>query len=98
LDNQSVISIGLLCLLVGTLIGFLTFSRNRDKDVKSDASKNAVIETKLENIYQGVENIRIDIKANERRVTELNDLVIRIDESTKQAHKRIDKIENKDVC
>ncbi|KAA0547579.1 hypothetical protein FZW96_12085 [Bacillus sp. BGMRC 2118] len=88
-------SIGVICTLLGLVIGILTFSRNRDKDVKNDASESAVIRTKLDNISQGVENIRIDIKANERRTNDLEKAVIRIDESTKSAHKRIDAMELK---
>lgn len=80
---------------MGLLIGFLTFNRNRDKDVKQDASESAVIRTKLDNINAGVESIRIDIKANEKRVSELSERVIRVEESSKQAHKRLDKYENK---
>jgi hypothetical protein len=47
-------------------IGLITFSRNRDKDVKNDAAKSAVIETKLDNISQSVDSIRIDLKANDQ--------------------------------
>lgn len=81
------------CTLSGVLIGFLTFNRNRDKDVKSDASESAVIKTKLDNISSGIDSIRIDIKANEKRVSELSERVIRIEESSKQAHKRLDNFE-----
>lgn len=88
--------VGLLCTLGGLVIGLLTFSRNRDKDVKVDASKNAVIETKLDNISQSVDSIRIDFKASEQRWNSLSEMVIRIDESTKQAHKRIDGLESKE--
>lgn len=87
--------ISILCTIIGLLIGFLTFNRNRDKDVKSDASHSAVIQTKLENIDQGVKSIQIDIKANERRTNELAERVIRVEESSKQAHKRLDKFEEK---
>jgi septal ring factor EnvC (AmiA/AmiB activator) len=79
----------------GLLIGFLTFNRNRDKDVRNDASHSAVIQTKLENIDTGVRSIQIDLKANERRVSEAFERIIRVEESSKQAHKRIDHIENK---
>lgn len=71
----------------GILISYFTFHRNRDKDVKSAASDSAVIRTKLDNIKSGVESIRIDIKANERWVSELSERVILVEESTKQAHK-----------
>jgi septal ring factor EnvC (AmiA/AmiB activator) len=97
LDSQTVISIGFLCLLVGTFIGFLTFNRNRDKDVRSDASESAVIRTKLDAIGQSVDSIRIELRANEQRWNSLSETVIRVEESTKQAHKRIDKIENKEL-
>jgi peptidoglycan hydrolase CwlO-like protein len=99
LDYQTVILIcsivGLACTLIGGVIGFLTFNRNRDKDVRNDASEFAVIKSNLTNISGGVDSIRIDIKANERRVSELSERVIRVEESSKQAHKRIDKIEDK---
>lgn len=88
MENQ--VGIGVICALLGALLMFLTFNRNRDKDVRHDASENAVIRTKLDNISQGVSNIQIDIKANEKKVTELSERVIRVEESTKQAHKRID--------
>jgi hypothetical protein len=81
--------------MLGGLIGFLTFNRSRDKDVRNDASKSAVIETQLSNILTGIDSIRIDIKANETRVTGLTERVIRVEESTKQAHKRIDFFESK---
>lgn len=89
------IQIGLICAIGGLLIGFLTFNRSRDKDVKTDASESAVIRTKLDNISSGIDSIRIDIKTNERRVSELSERVIRVEESSKQAHKRLDAIENK---
>ncbi|MFC9596972.1 hypothetical protein ACFY5J_07585 [Peribacillus butanolivorans] len=37
--------IGLLCTVAGLIIGFFTFSRNRDRDVKSDATESAIIKT-----------------------------------------------------
>jgi septal ring factor EnvC (AmiA/AmiB activator) len=95
MEVQLQVGISILCGLVGILIGILTFQRNRDKDVKNDASKNAVIETKLDNISAGVESIRIDLKANEKRTSDLEGRLIRVEESSKQAHKRLDKLENK---
>ncbi|MDP1421064.1 hypothetical protein Q8G35_22460 [Peribacillus simplex] len=38
--------IGLLCTVTGLVIGFFTFSRNRDKDAKNDATESAIIRTK----------------------------------------------------
>jgi septal ring factor EnvC (AmiA/AmiB activator) len=87
--------IGILCTFAGLVIGLLTLSKNRDKDVRNDASEFAVIKTTLGNINTGVESIRVDIKSNERRVTDLSEKVIRMDESLKSAHKRMDKLDTK---
>ena len=89
--------IGLLCTLVGIIVGVLTFNRNRDKDVKGEASRNAVIETKLDNISQSVNSMALDLKASEQRWNSLSQDVARIDESTKSAHKRIDTLEKESV-
>jgi septal ring factor EnvC (AmiA/AmiB activator) len=77
------------------LIGYLTFTRNRDKETKNDAAELAVIRTTLTSISAGVTSIQVDIKANERRVSELSERVIRIDESQKSLHKRVDQLEKK---
>ncbi|MFP3509839.1 hypothetical protein SB775_09275 [Peribacillus sp. SIMBA_075] len=91
--------IGLLCTATGAVLGLLTFSRNRKNDIKSnvknDATESAIIRTKLDNIGQSVDSIRIDFKASDQRWTALSERVIRNEESAKQAHKRIDKFENK---
>ena len=87
------IEVGVLIAVGGFILGFLGFNRNRDKDVKSDASRNAVIETKLDNIGTSVESIRIDLKANEQRWMKTDKDVARVEEIAKSAHKRIDSIE-----
>ncbi|KRF62504.1 hypothetical protein ASG99_24530 [Bacillus sp. Soil768D1] len=89
------IEIGVIIATASFIIGFFTFNRNRDKDVKSDATESAIIRTKLDNIGQSVDSIRIDFKASDQRWTALSKTVIRIDKSNKQAHKRIDQIEKK---
>lgn len=94
MDTQILVPVlSTLCVVTTAIIGFLTFSRNRDKEVKSDASESAVIKTKLDNISSGIDSIRIDIKANEKRVSELSERLIRVEESSKQAHKRLDNFE-----
>lgn len=84
--------VGIGCTMLGLLIGLLTFRRNRDKDVKADAAKTAVIETKLDTISNGVESIRIDLKANEKQMDVIAERVARVEESSKHAHKRMDNL------
>lgn len=79
--------------LFGFLISYFSFMRSRDKEVKKEASEVAVTNTKLDHIGSGVDSIRIDMKANDKRLEKLSEQIIRVDESAKSAHKRIDKID-----
>lgn len=65
----------------------------KEKEVKDESHQDAKLETQLDYISRGVDDIRIDLKANEKRINDINEKVARIDESSKQAHKRIDKLE-----
>ncbi|MFE4243568.1 hypothetical protein [Peribacillus butanolivorans] len=81
----NILSFGLLCTATGAILGLLTFSRNRKNDIKSnvknDATESAIIKTKLDNIDQFVDSIRIDFKASDQRWTALSETVIRIDKA-----------------
>ena len=82
--------IPLICTVLGFVIAATTFGRNRDKDIRQDAASSAVIATKLDNINSGVESIRIDLKTNEKSINHLSERIVRVEESSKQAHKRLD--------
>ena len=55
------------------------------------------MESKLDMISQGVDIIKVDSKSSELKISQMHENYIRIEESLKQAHKRIDKIEEKIV-
>ena len=82
-------------VVFGMVISYFTFIRNRDKDVRQDATENAKVSAKLDHISRGVDDIRIDLKSNEREINRVAERVTRVEESTKQAHLRINKIENR---
>ncbi|WP_207196309.1 MULTISPECIES: hypothetical protein [unclassified Peribacillus] len=67
--------IGSLCTETGAVLGLLTYSRNRKNDIKSnvknDATESAIIRTKLDNIGQSGDLIRIDFKACDQPWTAL---------------------------
>lgn len=86
------ILISLLSGLVGIIIGIATFNRNRDKDVKQDAARQAVMETKLDAISSGVLTIQVDLKAHEKKWDDMDTRLVRVEESSKSAHKRIDSL------
>lgn len=85
--------IGVVSALFGMLISYVTFTRGRDKDIKLDAQEQAKVSVQLSHISKGVDDIKLDLKTNERQIKDLSERLIKIDESTKSAHKRIDKLE-----
>ena len=91
------ISIALACTVIGAVISYATFQRNRGHDIRADTREEAETRTKLEYISKGVDDIRIDIKAQQRYIHELKERIIKNEASIKSAHKRIDDIE-RGVC
>ncbi|TES56200.1 hypothetical protein E2L07_05815 [Halalkalibacterium halodurans] len=95
------IEIGLLVAISGLVISYLAYQFNRTKSIKTDssqsASQNAQIKAQLDYIGKGVDEIRIDQKATEKHMVLLNERVTRVEESAKQAHKRLDKYEKREL-
>lgn len=82
-----------LIAILGFVISYQTYQLNKNKESKSDVRQNARIEGQLDAIGKGVDDIRIDLKANEKNTALLTERVTRVEESAKQAHRRIDKVE-----
>jgi septal ring factor EnvC (AmiA/AmiB activator) len=87
------IQIGVLIAIGGLLLSFLSYQLAKSKEVKTDTRESAELRTELGYIRKGVDDIRIDLKANEKQMAHLSERVTRVEESSKQAHKRIDSLE-----
>ncbi|MFV0915180.1 hypothetical protein ACK8HD_14005 [Enterococcus faecium] len=85
--------IGVLVALGSLLIGFFGYQLNKSKNVKNDGQQSAETKAKLEYIIKGVDDIRIDQKASDRQMILIGERITRVEESSKQAHKRLDKVE-----
>ena len=91
------VSVAALCTVLGVVISYLTFQRNIRSDAKSETKENTAVAVKLDYISKGVDDIRLDIKSTNREVDALKEKFARHDESLKNAHKRLDKIEKESV-
>lgn len=87
------IEIGLLIAAVSLVIGYLSYALNRSREIKSDGQQSAEMKAELGYIRKGVDDIRIDQKASERQMVSFGERITRVEESTKQAHKRLDTLE-----
>ncbi|PFM50195.1 hypothetical protein COJ45_05505 [Bacillus cereus] len=86
-------AIGVFIAIVSAVIGYFSYALNRSKEIKSDGQQDAEMRAKLEYISKGVDDIRIDQKASERQMVAFGERITRVEESSKQAHKRLDNIE-----
>lgn len=64
--------------------------------IKLDTKMQVRLGTDIEYIKDGIDAIKKDLKSQDVRVTDLYQDVIRIEASTKSAHKRIDKLERRE--
>lgn len=97
------IEAGLFISIISVVIAVLGFQlsktqhqvkqQQREKDeVKNETKQDTKVETQLEYIGRGVDDIRIDLKANEKQMVALGERVARVEESSRSAHKRLDRI------
>lgn len=91
------INLGLLCSLLGAVLGFIGFMRYKREDTKEETSSFTKVETKIDYISKGVDDIRLDIKSQDRKIVDIVQRLTRVEESAKSAHHRIDGIEKEGV-
>lgn len=82
-----------LSVSIALYFGIKNNRRSQKKEDKEEASQDAIVITKLETIEKGVDDIKEELKSVKADVKEDHDRIIRLDESAKQAHKRIDALE-----
>jgi peptidoglycan hydrolase CwlO-like protein len=87
------VEIGIVVAVLGLVISYQAYQLNKTKDVKTDTQESAELKAELGYIRKGVDDIRIDLKANEKQMVALGERITRVEESSKQAHKRIDNLE-----
>ena len=86
------ITLGAVATVCSIAFGFIGYQRGDKKQCEDEGLQNGELKANISYIRAGVDDIKIDLKAQERRVGELAERVIRVEESSKQAHKRIDEI------
>lgn len=78
----------------GIVLGWLGRSRTINQDIAQQASTDALQRADVEYIKRGVDDIRLEQKAQGKRIDELSERVTRVEESAKQAHKRLDRLDD----
>lgn len=85
----SVISVGF-----GVYSSVTSQKRNEKQDSKKDAADMTTVIIKLENIGNGITEIKTEMNNVKKEQRESRDRIITVEESSKQAHKRLNAIES----
>lgn len=81
--------------VAGVFFGLFTWQRNLKSDDKAEVTQLTTVIIKLENIGNGVSEIKSEMKNVKADMKDLRDRLIVVEQSVKQAHKRIDRMEGK---
>ena len=93
MDN---ISIGILCTLVGLIISYAVFSRNKAKDDKGEGQQIGQVISDVGYIKSGIDDIKSEQQEQRKINTELFTRIATVEASAKQAHKRLDHMEGRE--
>jgi cell division protein FtsL len=72
--------------------GTSNMKRGNTADIKKDAVEMATINVKLDTIGRGVDDIKLEQKTINKDIKDLSNRVLKVEESAKSAHHRIDDI------
>lgn len=87
---MSGVTIGVICSVIGVLIGVLGFARYSKQDTKAEASSFTRVETKIDIMGGDIKDIRADMKLQTAKNLDIEQRITRAEEIAKSAHKRID--------
>lgn len=74
------------------VVAWLAFGRNKKQDAEADSARSATVLVELGTIKGGVQDIRDEQKAQNKVNIEMFQRLTAVEESAKQAHKRIDRL------
>ena len=87
---------GLVCtvlsLVFSVVFSIITHRRNAHKDIENEGTGRGVLQSDIGYIKAGIDDLKNENRAVNRKLEAIAERVTRVEESCKQAHKRIDEI------
>ena len=81
-----------VCAIV---FGYAAFARNKKSDTENEAKSDATVLTEIGYIKGGIDDIKAEQREQRKTNTEFMERLVAVEASAKQAHKRLDTLENK---
>lgn len=95
IEISTAIIISVLSLGFSVFIGLKNSKRTDTKDIEDRVKDNTKINMKLDNINSTTQDIKSDLSSMRNDIKAHNDKIIVLEQSCKQAHKRLDEIINR---
>ena len=86
------INTGVLIALIGCIVGLAGWLRNHDTDNERETSNMTTVIVKLEHIRGSISDLKLDLKRTAEDLQSIDRRLTVVEESVKQAHKRINEI------
>lgn len=86
------IVISLVSLVLSTAFSSRNNKRQDTSEIERKATETATINVKLNEICSDVKDIKYDITAMKKDMQGLTERIVVVEQSTKQAHKRLDQL------
>ncbi|MCI9626533.1 MAG: hypothetical protein HFI90_07095 [Clostridia bacterium] len=90
-----IVLLGAIGALSGIIFSYIGYQRGKNKDTKNEGENTGVLISDVGYIKAGVDDLKKEQRETNKSVNALSERVTRVEESTKQAHKRIDGLEEK---
>lgn len=85
--------ISVLSTVCAIVFGYAAFTRNGKKDTQDEAKHDATVLTEIGYIKANTDEIKAEQKEQRKTNTEFVSRLTAVEESAKQAHKRIDRLD-----
>lgn len=86
------INTGVLIAVIGCIVGLAGWLRNHDTDNEKETSNMTTVIVKLENIRVGIADLKSDLRRTAEDLQGIDRRLTIVEQSAKQAHKRIDEL------
>jgi len=81
--------------IIGGVIGIVTFTTSKTDKAKKEGEQTGIINTKLDNLKSILSEIPKTCQRHDEEISQVEQRVCVVEESTKSAHKRIDELKMK---
>ena len=84
-----------LSLIASVIFGVSTMRRGQRAETQQDTTQLTTVIVKLENIGEGISEIKTDMRNIKSDVQELRERLVKVEASASSAHRRLDTIETR---